>query len=301
MRRLQLVIVSVLLGWIAPAVSAQSPEPLTEWRQGYETRLQADYGWLSVSGLSFLRPGVNTIGSLHGSDVLLPARLAPLEVGRIVLSDRGIVLHLRAGVRATVDGTPAPAIVRLQPAEEGAAAPRVRIGEVEFHLHRSGERVGIRVRNPQSAVRRAFTGVRWFAPDARYDVVATLERSAAPQTVPVRNILGDAEQYTSPGTLTFTLAGRHLALVPFSVDDGRLWLVFRDASAGRATYGTRFLYAEPLGGNQYRLDFNRTYNPPCAYNPHTTCPTPLDQNILLVEIPAGERLYPGGPTLTAHR
>jgi uncharacterized protein (DUF1684 family) len=39
------------------------------------------------------------------------------------------------------------------------------------------------------------------------------------------------------------------------------------------------------------LDFNKTVNPPCAYNPHTTCPLPTEQNRLRMRIEAGERRY----------
>ena len=278
-----------------PAADAQPAESLDEWRSAYEARLTANYGWLSVAGLSFLSAGTNTVGSLRGSDVLLPAGQAPLEVGRIVWHGGRATLHLRAGIAATVDGAPASRTVALDPVG-GEAAPRVRVGDVEFHLHRSGQRVGIRVRDPQSPVRTAFTGVRWYPPDPGYDLVATLRPDEGPRLVPVRNILGDEEPYTSPGVLTFRLGEQSLRLVPFEARDGRLWLVFRDATAGRETYGIRFLYAEPLGGQRYRLDFNRTYNPPCAYNPHTTCPTPLDDNVLPVPIRAGEQIYPSPVT-----
>src|SRR5690606_7632279 len=99
---------------------------------------------------------------------------------------------------------------------EGQPAPRVRIGDVEFHLHRSGQRVAIRVRDPHSPLRTGFTGTRWFAPDAAFDVIGTLAPAAPPRQVPVHNVLGDVETYTSPGVLTFTVAGRPLTLVPFA-------------------------------------------------------------------------------------
>jgi uncharacterized protein len=287
--RVALVLVFLLFASSASA-QAQSVESLDAWRADYEARLTADYGWLSVAGLSFLREGVNTVGSLRGSVVQLPAGEAPLEVGRIVYHDGRATLHLRTGTTALVDGAPAPRVIPLDP-QDGGAAPRVRVGDVEFHLHRSGARTGIRIRDPHSAIRTGFAGLQWFAADPAYDVVGTLQPHPTPRRVLVRNVLGDQEPYTSPGTLSFSIDGRTLTLVPFAARDGRLWLVFRDATAGHETYGTRFLYAEPVGGNRYRVDFNRAYNPPCAYNPHTTCPTPLDDNVLPAAIRAGERIY----------
>jgi uncharacterized protein (DUF1684 family) len=298
-RRLAAFVLPVLLTGPA-AVVAQPPTPVEDWRAAYEAQLRAEYGWLSVAGLTFLEPGVNTVGSLAGNDVRLPAGQAPLEAGRIVFRDGRATLHLRPGVRATVDAAEAPRVVALNPTE-GQPAPRVRVGDVEFHLHRSGQRIGIRVRDPHSPLRTGFAGTRWFAPDDAYAVIGTLEPSATPRAVPVHNVLGDVETYTSPGVLAFTIAGRRVTLVPFAASRDRLWLIFRDASAGRETYGTRFLYAEPLGGGRFRVDFNRAYNPPCAYNPHTTCPTPLPENVLPVPVRAGEQLYQAAPAITARR
>ncbi len=290
----------MLAATAAPALAQDGPPPLAEWRAAYDARLRADYGWLSVAGLTFLAPGVNSVGSVQGSDIRLPAGQTPLEVGRVIFRKGKATLHLRPGVQATVGDAPAPRVVALDPVD-GQPAPRVRVGDVEFHLHRSGERTGIRIRDPKSPLRTGFTGTRWFTPDTAFEVVGTLDRSAGDRQVPVHNVLGDIETYTSPGVLRFTLDGRALEMVPFAAQGGRLWLIFRDASAGHDTYGTRFLYAEPLGGDRYRLDFNRAYNPPCAYNPHTTCPTPLDENVLPVAIHAGERLYEAALPLTARR
>lgn len=299
MRRLVLAVMALAIPCFVVPVGAQDASPAA-WRAEYDARLRAEYGWLSVAGLSFLEPGVNTVGSLAGSDVLLPPGEAPLEVGRIVYRNGEATLRLRAGVEATVDGEPARAVVALAP-KSGEPAPRVRVGDIELHWHRSGERVGIRIRNPHASLRTTFAGTRWFAPEPRYDVVGHLERHATPRVVPVRNVLGDAEEYRSPGVLHFRIDGHDVALVPFTASRGRLWLIFRDATAGRDTYGTRFLYAEPLGDDSYRLDFNRAYNPPCAYNPHTTCPTPVRENVLDIAIPAGEKLYEPAAQLTARR
>jgi uncharacterized protein (DUF1684 family) len=70
--------------------------------------------------------------------------------------------------------------------------------------------------------------------------------------------------------------------------------VFRDASSGQETYETaRFLYSDLLPDGTTVLDFNMAYNPPCAFNPYTTCPIPLRENRLPVKILAGEKAYVG--------
>ena len=69
--------------------------------------------------------------------------------------------------------------------------------------------------------------------------------------------------------------------------------MFKDASSGRETYGAaRFLYSDLREDGTTILDFNQAYNPPCAFNPFTTCPLPLPENRLPVRVLAGERAYP---------
>ncbi|HTV01695.1 MAG TPA: DUF1684 domain-containing protein [Luteitalea sp.] len=277
------------------------------WRQKYEADLRTEYGWLSVAGLEFLPPGVHTIGSLASSDIALPAGHAPLEVGRLVVTARGTTLHLKPGVTALVNGQPAPLKVALHktrrngPGQAPTPADRIRVGRVEFHLHESGDRLALRVRDPESPLRVGFQGTRWFAPTEAAHVTATLRRFDAPRNVAVTNILGDTEPYTAPGVLEFTYGGTPLKALAFTASRGRLQLIFRDATVGRQTYGTRFLYAEPRPDGTYDLDFNRAYNPPCAYNPYTTCPTPPAENVFRVAIAAGEKLYHAPVATTASR
>jgi hypothetical protein len=69
--------------------------------------------------------------------------------------------------------------------------------------------------------------------------------------------------------------------------------VFGDYTNGVKTYGAgRFLYAKkPKEGNKLVLDFNKSYNPPCAFTDFATCPLPPDQNKLPFEVLAGELKY----------
>ena len=186
------------------------------------------------------------------------------------------------------------------PLTPGKPADRVRIGRVEFHLHESGPRLALRVRDPESPIRLGFQGPRWFPVSEQARVTATLKPFDEPKAVDVRNILGDNEPYRAPGQLEFSWEGRKVRLLAFTTTRGRLQIIFRDATVGRETYGTRFVYAEPTGDGRYVIDFNKAYNPPCAYNPYTTCPTPPAQNIVKVAIRAGEKIY-DGPSGSAHR
>jgi uncharacterized protein (DUF1684 family) len=92
----------------------------------------------------------------------------------------------------------------------------------------------------------------------------------------------------------FTLNGENLSLRPFTDEPGRFFLVFNDASSGNETYAAaRFLYSDLREDGTTILDFNEAYNPPCSFNPFTTCPIPLPENRLAIKVLAGEKKYRG--------
>ncbi len=299
-----LAAVLALLVLAAPAFG-QGAEPPTnpsspqDWRQAYEQTLREEYGWLSVAGLTLLPDGEHTLGSAPEATVPLPAGRAPAQVGTLVVAGRSATLRLAPGVQARLNGQAIEGEVVLTPAERatpGQAAPvpdKVRIGAIEIHLHESGSRLALRVRDPDSPIRTGFQGPRWFPLVDTARVTATLAPFEEPRTVDVRNILGDDEPYRSPGHVEFRWEGRKTRLMAFTGTRGRLLLIFRDATVGRETYGTRYAFAEPTGDGRYVIDFNKAYNPPCAYNPYTSCPTTPPQNVLKVAIRAGEQLYDG--------
>ncbi len=270
------------------------------WRAKQEQALRGPDGWLTVAGLFFLEPGVNRVGADPRSAIVLPPGSAPQEAGRVIVSGETVTYEPAPGVAATVNQQPIEHAVplRLPSSAEKRPADRVTIGRAVIHLHRSGERLAIRLRDHGSELRTRFTGLRWFPIDARWRVTATFERYQTPRRVSVQNVLGDVDESESPGEAVFTVDDQVVRLVAFTSGE-RLWFVFRDATAPGETYRIRFLYADaPDADGRVRLDFNRAYNPPCAYNPHTTCPLPVAQNQLKAAIPAGEKRYL--PAAAAH-
>ena len=264
-------------------------EEIAAWRADREARLKADDGWLTVSALFFLPEGESRFGSSPRNDLVLPDPF-PAEAG--VFERRGRTVWARAaGDRPlTVDGAPAAA-AQLHPSEERVT---LSAGPVSLWAHASGERLAIRVRDTESAIRRNFTGLAWYPVDEDFRVRGKFTPHAEPMTVKTMNILGDVETYESPGHVTLTVAGREARMLPV-LSNGRLWFILRDATSGGETYpAARFLYADaPDADGWTTVDFNKAYNPPCAFNPHTTCPLPPPDNRLDVRIEAGEKAYPG--------
>jgi uncharacterized protein (DUF1684 family) len=149
----------------------------------------------------------------------------------------------------------------------------------------------VRLRDPNSETRRDFTGCKWFAADASWRVSAKWVAWPQPKKIAITNILGMTDQEDSPGYAEFTVKGKTQRLEPVA-EDGGLFFIFKDATSGKTTYGAgRFLDADMPKSGEVELDFNKAYNPPCAFTAFATCPLPPKQNVLASAIEAGEKSY----------
>lgn len=257
------------------------------WRAEREDRLTADDGWLTVAGLFFLREGGNSVGSDPLHDIVLPA--GPPDAGAFVLRDGHVTLRAAPGTTVTVDGDAVTA-AQLWPYED--ERPAATFGPLTLFAHFSGQRLAIRMLDRNNAIRRDFAGLDWYPVDAEYRVRGRFVPHDEPREVRIQNILGDVETLTSSGTVRLSIHGTEVEMLPVDAD-GRLWFIFRDMTSGTETYpAARFLYADAPENGWTVVDFNKAYNPPCTFNPHTTCPLPPRANRLPVRVEAGERDYP---------
>jgi hypothetical protein len=266
---------------------ARAADPYTAsieaWRHDREAKLKAPDGWLAVAGLFWLKEGENRAGTDPAYEIVLPAGRAPARIG---------VFDLRNGAVSFRVASQAP--VRLHNRTVVAAVLRpdrdqLQIGDITLFVIKRGGRLGVRMRDTQSAMRREFTGLKWYPVKESHRVTAKF--TAAPAEIPIPNVLGQTELQPSPGYATFRLNGQTLRLHPVREGD-QLFFIFRDLTSGKSTYGAgRFLYADLPKDGQVVLDFNKAYNPPCAFTPYATCPLPPKQNRLAVRIEAGELTY----------
>ncbi|HTH50671.1 MAG TPA: hypothetical protein VL501_01985, partial [Pyrinomonadaceae bacterium] len=99
---------ALLICVTAAAVEAQRPyvAEITKWRADHEKELRADEGWLTVSGLFWLKQGVNTVGSGRGYDVELTGSFRKGKFGEIIVKDGLAALTLAPGVNALAGDAP---------------------------------------------------------------------------------------------------------------------------------------------------------------------------------------------------
>ena len=268
-------------------------EAATKETEAWRAKHEADYRreWVTIAGLHFLEPGSQTAGSAPSNDIVLPAS-APSVLGRFVLGNDGVRFEPQPGSVVSLDNQLVNAPIDL--ADDGAdKADELATGDIRLVVHRSGRRKSLRVWDPGGELARGFLGFTWFPIQMEYRVTARFIPDASPRETQVVNTFGDLDSYKTEGVVEFTMQGKTLRLRPFTTRPKRFYFVFRDASSGQETYeAARFLYSDLRDDGTTVLDFNQAYNPPCAFNPYTTCPIPMPENRLGVKVLAGERAYP---------
>jgi uncharacterized protein (DUF1684 family) len=276
---------SVCLGAIEISRYQQSVE---KWRQSYEATLKADDGWLTVSALLWLHEGENTFGSDSSNAIVLPYSYVPAKAGYFDFHAGKTVIHVNPGVPITLAGKPVESM-ELRP---DSKVDRLAIGDLVFFVHASGKRYAIRVKDKNSELRKNFKGLHWYPVNEAYRFNARFVAYPKPREVEIKNMLGDHGPTYFFGYVAFTLGGKEYRLDAEDNGSGGLFIVFRDLTSKKDTYqAARFLDADPPKDGKVEIDFNKAYNPPCAYNPYATCPLPTARNRLPVEIPAGEKRY----------
>jgi uncharacterized protein (DUF1684 family) len=259
-----------------------------KWRQDYEINLKSDNGWLTVSGLFWLHEGENRFGADPLNDIVLPGGSVPAEAGYFTFRGGKTIVHANQNANITLNGKP------VQSAELRPDLPsdRVRLGDLTLYVHSSGRRFAVRVKDKNSKIRKDFTGLVWFPIDESYRITARYVSYEPPKQIDVQNILGDFDKVSIVGYVVFSLRGQEYRLDAEQDEPGTLSFVFRDLTSSKETYpAARFLDTTAPANGSVILDFNKAYNPPCAYNPYTTCPLPTPENRLRVDIPAGEKMY----------
>ena len=146
-----------------------------------------------------------------------------------------------------------------------------------------------------------FKGLNYFAPNPDYLVEATLVKAVKQEDVIMKTSGDRTPVYVRYGVVMFMLKGKPYTLAVFqnkkmlelSQDTSSLFIPFRDETCGKESYGGgRYLDCEiPTSGDKVMIDFNKAYNPYCAYNPNYSCVIPPEENRLAVRIEAGEKVF----------
>lgn len=288
----------VLATLLTLGLTAAEPTPyareIEAWRAQRLERLKKPDGWLTLIGLHYLVPGENTVGSAGDNNAVLAA--GPARLGTVQMVEKQVTFTAAPGVEVRVNGQAAKS-APLQLAAGAQPATLVSSGTVSFFLLERGGRLALRVRDSESERRTKFPGIAQFPIDPAWRIEARWKSFDPPREVPITNIAGQTTTEKIPGAAVFERDGQTIELLPMREGPSApLFFVLSDATSGVETYSAaRFLYADmpAAGSDKVVLDFNKAYNPPCAFTPFATCPLPPKENQLTIAIRAGEKKFEG--------
>jgi uncharacterized protein len=152
--------------------------------------------------------------------------------------------------------------------------------------------------SPFYETKDVFKGLNYFPPDPQYRIMAKLIPIHDKKVAVLNTSDGKTQRYLEYAYAEFNLNDTENKLLILEMIDmgpfrGKLFLAFGDETSARETYGAgRYLDLQKVpGSTTITLDFNKAYNPYCAYNNMYSCPLPPQENLLHVSVKAGEKVY----------
>ncbi len=266
---------------------------IQKWHEKRIENLKKENGWLNLTGLYWLSEGENTFGSDPSNKIIFPKDKAPALIGKFILNDGKVIAKINPGLNVTVDGK---SISEINLVSDTADIPTVlALGSLRWFSIKRSEMYGIRLRDLNASLVKDFKGIDSYPINDDWRVTARLESYNPSKIISVPSIIGTKEQDTVKGALVFRLQGKEYKLDPIE-EGNEYFIIFADETNGDETYGAgRFLYtSKPDSSGNVVLDFNKAYNPPCAFTKFATCPLPPEQNYLHLKVTAGEKVYGEG-------
>lgn len=284
-----LLIMIIMNGCEKDKGSTQYVDSVKEWHKQRVARLKTETGWLNLVGLYWLKEGKNTFGSSEDNDIIFPQN-APEHIGTFILNDGTVDVMINPGVKVVSDSQ---SVTEMKMNDDLSDSTTVlQSGSLRWFIINRNGKYGVRLRDLDAPLVKEFKGIDMYPIDEKWRVWAEYEKYPSPKVIEIPNILGSVEQDTVEGRLVFRLNGEIHTLDPVS-EGNEFFIIFADETNGEETYGAgRFLYAEkPDSLGMVILDFNKAYNPPCAFTRFATCPLPPKQNYLHMKVTAGEKKY----------
>ncbi|GAA4863895.1 DUF1684 domain-containing protein [Luteimonas vadosa] len=262
------------------------------WReQRLEGLLKPD-GWTSLIGLHWIDLKTHYVGS--GATNGLRLAMGPEKVGLLQRDGGRVFLTPERGVALTLDGAPLQGRTELK-TDDGQAPSLVGFddGKGQMTVIERGDRLALRVKHSEAPTRTQFAGLEYWPADPSWRIDARYEPHPPGKTLQIANIIGILEDTPNPGVVVFERDGKTHRLEALDGGEDSLFLILADRTSGHDSYGAgRYVYTDlPTADNKVVIDFNRAYNPPCAFTPFATCPLPPLENRLDLAVTAGEKTY----------
>ena len=297
---LSVVWISVMLssGFVASSLMADEPvgvvlqaenhqHAIEAWRASRHERLMKPDGWLTLVGLEWIQEGKNSIGSAADNDIQLPG--GPANWGVVVLKEKHLSFKNFDPEKVNINDAP---LTHADLVADTEGEPTILTsGTLSLNVI-FRESYALRIKDSKAKALQNFKGVVSYPISESWRIDGRFIPAVEGAVMEITNVLG--QLYESPvfGTFEFDMDGKTYSLLGLgSKDSENLWFIFADRTTGHGTYGAgRYLYSDGMPENDHlTVDFNKAYNPPCAFNPYSTCPIPPQRNRMDLLVLAGEK------------
>jgi len=267
--------------------SENHQQVVEDWRASrFESLARAD-GWLTLVGLEWLEEGENRVGSAADNDIRLTG--GPAHWGSVFLQDDKLRFASSDSDGVRVDGESVQQAGLL--ADNQGEPTLVSGGSLSFYVIFRGS-YALRIKDSQARALRNFKGVENYPINESWRINGRFIRADEGASIEIANVLGQISESPVFGTYEFEMDGKTHSLLGLGDDESEnLWFIFADRTSGHGTYGAgRFLYSDSMPQDGHlTVDFNKAYNPPCTFNPYSTCPLPPQRNRMDLYVTAGEK------------
>jgi hypothetical protein len=244
--------------------------PLDQHRAERLAALCAEDGWLNLCDRIEIGAGPQSVGSGPAAAIRLGS--GPAHLGVLIPTAKGFEFE-------TAEGT-APFVPRPD------TPPQLRAGPFLLEIHTVDDQPALRVRD--LTLPRAVK-LSYFPTDPAWVIRARWQALDTPKAQEIDQKGGTKTTVSLTHTARFSHDGHEVTLLATHWKGGKPMFVIRDATSGRETYAaSRFLIGEDATDTEITLDFNRAFNPPCAFTDFAICPLPPRENILPFAVQAGE-------------
>ncbi len=259
------------------------------WKQKRDKNLRSETGFVNLAGLFWLEEGETTFGSDSTNTFQFPQG-SPEKIGTFTLKDNVVTLQTEEGVDVIIDSMVAENQTKVFDLNEGSGKVMEWNQFRWFVIERSGN-LGIRLRDLDHPLTKEPINLDYYPVDNDWNVEATFVPFETSKKVMIDNIVGFTFEEEYEGKLQFEIEGKTYSLLP-SMGDESMFIMFSDATSGRETYGGgRYLTTGIPVENKVIIDFNKAFNPPCAFTDYATCPLPPKENDLPFKLEAGEKTF----------
>jgi uncharacterized protein (DUF1684 family) len=258
-----------------------------QWRIDRVDRLKQARGWLSLTGLYPLHAGSNSVGFADTNDIRLGST-GPEKIAIMHVDSSDIMLHVIDSMILGEDEM----TVSSGPIELNSA-PLMHYNAIYWtFLERSGN-FYLRVWDTLSTARNALHELRYFPVDPDWRITALFTPADSGTTILLDDVLGLKRPYPVMGSLHGAVNGQEFDLIALDGGDDELFLIIEDATTDLETYPVgRYIYVDRPGADGIvEIDFNKAYNPPCAFTEFATCLLAPPENRLPFAVRAGEKTY----------